>query len=47
MNLGIQEQLVLCAFAKSVEANELKMGDYVIFWTVGAGTTCPTVLYKY
>ena len=37
----------MLAFAKSVEANELKMGDYVIFWTVGAGTTCPTVLYKY
>lgn len=37
----------MLAFAKSVEAEELKIGDYVVFWTVGAGTTCPTVLYKY
>ncbi|MBQ6887714.1 MAG: 3-oxoacyl-ACP synthase III family protein [Lachnospiraceae bacterium] len=37
----------MLAYAKSLEAEELEMGDYVVFWTVGAGTTCPTVLYKY
>lgn len=37
----------MLAFAKSLEAGELEMGDYVVFWTVGAGTTCPTVLYRF
>lgn len=35
------------AFARAVENNELQKGDYVIFWSVGAGTTCSCVLYKY
>lgn len=37
----------MLAYAKSLEAGELEIGDYVMFWTVGAGTTCPTILYKY
>ncbi|MBO5033441.1 MAG: 3-oxoacyl-ACP synthase III family protein [Lachnospiraceae bacterium] len=37
----------MLAYAKALEAEELDIGDYVVFWTVGAGTTCPTVLYKY
>lgn len=37
----------LLAFAKTVEKNELNKGDYVIFWTVGAGTTCHCILYRY
>lgn len=37
----------MLAFARSIEENELQFGDYVIFWTVGAGTTCAAVLYKY
>lgn len=37
----------MLAFARSLEEEELEMGDYIVFWTVGAGTTCPTVLYKY
>lgn len=35
------------ALARSVDNNELNKGDYVIFWSVGAGTTCCCVLYKY
>jgi len=37
----------LIAYAKTIEKNELTKGDYVIFWTVGAGTTCSCVLYRY
>ncbi|ADL53823.1 ketoacyl-ACP synthase III [Clostridium cellulovorans] len=35
------------AYAKSLEKNELNPGDYVIFWTVGAGTTAICSLYRY
>lgn len=35
------------AFAKSVEREELNIGDYIVFWTVGAGTTCVCILYQY
>ena len=35
------------AYARTVENNELSPGDYVVFWTVGAGTTCACVLYQY
>lgn len=37
----------ILAYAKSQENNDLNIGDYVIFWTVGAGTTCVCVLYQY
>lgn len=37
----------MLAYAKSLENEELKIGDYVVFWTVGAGTTCVAVLYQY
>lgn len=37
----------MLAYARSIEESELQIGDYVIFWTVGAGTTCATVLYQY
>lgn len=37
----------MLAYARSIEENELQMGDYVVFWTVGAGTTCVAVLYQY
>lgn len=37
----------MLAYARTLEENELEMGDYVIFWTVGAGTTCVCVLYQY
>lgn len=37
----------MLAYAKSIEEDELQIGDYVIFWTVGAGTTCASVLYQY
>ena len=35
------------AYHRSVENNELNIGDYAIFWSVGAGTTCCCVLYRY
>lgn len=35
------------AYARALRNNELSMGDPVIFWTVGAGTTCACLLYKY
>lgn len=35
------------AFAKAIENGEIKRGDYMIFWSVGAGVTCSCVLYKY
>lgn len=37
----------MLAYARSIENNELEIGDYVIFWTVGAGTTCVCCLYQY
>lgn len=37
----------ILAFARSLENEDLTIGDYVIFWTVGAGTTCVCVLYQY
>lgn len=37
----------LIAYARALENDELEIGDYVIFWTVGAGTTCVCVLYQY
>ena len=37
----------MLAYAKAVEEGELEIGDYVMFWTVGAGTTCAGVLYQY
>ena len=37
----------ILAFAKDLENNGLTKGDYVIFWTVGAGTTCSCILYRY
>ena len=37
----------MLAYARAVEDEELEIGDYVIFWTVGAGTTCVCVLYQY
>lgn len=35
------------AYARALENDELSVGDYIIFWTVGAGTTCVCVLYQY
>lgn len=35
------------AYAKAWEQKELNTGDYIVFWTVGAGTTCICVLYQY
>lgn len=35
------------AFAKCIENNEIKRGDNVIFWSVGAGVTCSCILMKY
>ncbi len=37
----------MLAYVRAVENNELEIGDYVIFWTVGAGTTCVCCLYQY
>lgn len=34
-------------FAITLENSELAKGDYIIFWTVGAGTTCSCILYRY
>ena len=48
MNLDILVlQVQLLAFAKTFEKNGLTKGDYIIFWTVGAGTTCSCILYRY
>lgn len=35
------------AYERSLEKKELSICDYVMFWTVGAGTTCAAVLYRY
>lgn len=37
----------MLAYARAVENDELSIGDYVVFWTVGAGTTCVCILYQY
>lgn len=37
----------MLACARAMENGELQSGDYVIFWTVGAGTTCACSLYRY
>lgn len=37
----------MLAYARAVEDGDLEIGDNVIFWTVGAGTTCASVLYRY
>lgn len=37
----------ILAFAKAEENNEISRGDNIIFWSVGAGTTCCCILYKY
>jgi len=34
-------------YAKILEKEELTLGDYIIFWTVGSGTVCVCVLYQY
>ena len=36
----------LIAYARAVENKELEVGDNIIFWTVGAGLTCISMLYK-
>jgi 3-oxoacyl-[acyl-carrier-protein] synthase-3 len=35
------------AYAKLLERENLEIGDYIMFWTVGAGTTCVCALYQY
>ncbi|AIQ12990.1 hypothetical protein PDUR_14520 [Paenibacillus durus] len=35
------------AFAKSIEEGEIKRGDVIVFWSVGAGITSCNVIYKY
>lgn len=35
------------AYARAIKNEELSIGDYIIFWTVGAGTTCSCILYQY
>lgn len=37
----------LLAYAKAQEKEPFNIGDYIMFWTVAAGTTCVCVLYKY
>lgn len=37
----------MLAYAKALENEALEIGDYVVFWTVGAGTTCVCLLYQY
>ncbi|WP_143315936.1 ketoacyl-ACP synthase III [Clostridium sp. HBUAS56017] len=35
------------ALARSIENEDIKSGDNIIFWSVGAGTTCACVLFTY
>lgn len=35
------------ALEKAVRLGEVKRGDYVVFWSVGAGTTACAMLYRY
>lgn len=37
----------MLAYARAVEEDQLDIGDYAMFWTVGAGTTCACILYRY
>lgn len=37
----------ILAYAKYLEQNEFSIGDNIVFWTVGAGTTCVCILYRY
>lgn len=37
----------LLAYARAVENGELEIGDNVVFWTLGAGLTCVSLLYRY
>lgn len=37
----------MLACERAMENDELESGDYVIFWTVGAGTTCACSLYQF
>jgi len=39
--------LIRRAIQKAMAENELQSGDYAIFWTVGAGTTCACSLYRF
>lgn len=42
---GTTSPMIACA--RAMENGELHSGDYVIFWTVGAGTTCACLLYRF
>ncbi|AIQ54914.1 ketoacyl-ACP synthase III [Paenibacillus sp. FSL R7-0331] len=35
------------AFQRGVEEGRIQRGDYIIFWSVGAGWQIPTMLYQY
>lgn len=35
------------AFEQAVKTGQVKKGDYVVFWSVGAGSTACAMLYKY
>ena len=35
------------AFERAVTTGQVKKGDYVVFWSVGAGSTACAMLYKY
>jgi 3-oxoacyl-[acyl-carrier-protein] synthase-3 len=35
------------AYAKAYERGIMQRGDNIIFWTVGAGTTCACILYRF
>lgn len=35
------------AFQRGVEEGRIKRGDYIFFWSVGAGWQIPTMLYQY
>lgn len=36
----------MLACCEAMKNKEVKPGDYVIFWTIGAGTICPGILWK-
>jgi 3-oxoacyl-[acyl-carrier-protein] synthase III len=35
------------AFNRGIETGRIKRGDYIIFWTIGAGSESVTLLFKY
>jgi 3-oxoacyl-[acyl-carrier-protein] synthase-3 len=35
------------AFERAISTGQVKQGDYIVFWSVGAGTTACAMLYKY